>query len=128
MAKYCPDCSELLGGRSQCECGWKEPSTNRQPIGSQSIPEQPGLCSKAGCNTEANITIAVVRDKSGRVRSGSFKQFGYTKKIGDNFVNIVRDGYQFLNWIGRCSDCYIDDQIKAGTNQGIYPGLASTNK
>ena len=68
------------------------------------IPKWPTFCNVDGCEEETDVSVLVVRDPSGRVRSGFASEFLMTS--GEKSL---RPGYQFLRWVTRCARHYMQD-------------------
>jgi hypothetical protein len=66
-----------------------------------------------GCKDFADVVQVIVRDETGRERSGWWSDFGHGPRL--------RDGYTFVEWVPRCPSHYLRDVYAArrGTNSPI---------
>jgi len=72
------------------------------------IPQPSAICMVKDCSNDTQVRILKVTVQ-GRVRCGSFSDFGYTKKQGEEIFYTLREGYQYDGWITRCGQCYLRD-------------------
>ena len=68
------------------------------------IPKWASHCTVDGCDEQTDVSILVVRDPNGRVRSGFASEFLMIEG-GES----LRPGYQFLRWVTRCARHYMQD-------------------
>jgi hypothetical protein len=77
-------------------------SYNRDDQQADSIPMYSNRCSKHGCKRETSISLIKCSSGDGiSLRAASDVLANGTQKPW-----IMRDGFNFLQWITRCAECY----------------------
>ena len=72
------------------------------------VPDPPESCGAAGCN-EPKLVVVAIANRGGRNVAGA----------GSDFLEhgVPRQGVQFVCWVTRCADCYIDERYRSRRGQ-----------
>lgn len=84
--------------------------TKRRDTVGFEVPAPPATCSRMGCNNETVVAMAVVRERNATLVVPGSEVLGAGR--------VLRSGYEWVDWIGRCAECYSRDMARSG--RGVY--------
>lgn len=86
---------------------WDE---DKRPTLANLVPPRPRECNCSACENSANIFFLVVRTPTGTEKTvdpGTVLQ-----KRRNEWE--LKKGHEFVEWVARCSECYLRDLYRAG--------------
>jgi hypothetical protein len=78
---------------------------NRDPTTTSEVPKPPGVCECGDTTMHHRVTVV---DDAGKMRTGVFSVFGYSKRQGDYKTTLhLRNPHTFMSWKSYCDKCNI---------------------